>query len=174
MLDKVASNFSRKNAHIILECFKQGIYLGYMMCQMRHWMYKMKWVGFDRTYFGIWLEGFKKTIQYTCFLHQPSWYVHHTGRAHLKRDGTCAETRFGLSAKRMSPFKLAGMGGEEVQFSRLLATEGCASVVVMVVMLDTPCSEVKCKTTDYPLHSHVPPSLPLLCVTVCHQVSTEL
>ena len=29
-----------------------------------------------------------------------------------------------------------------------------------VVMLDTPCSEVECKTTGYPLHSHVSPSLP--------------
>jgi len=44
----------------------------------------------------------------------------------------------------------------------------------MVVMLDTPCSEVEFKTTGYPLHSHVSPSLPLPCVTVCHQVSTEL
>ena len=87
----------------------------------------------------------------------------------LKRDGTRAETRFGPSAKRTSPFKLAGG-----QFSRLLAAEVCASAVVMVVMLDTPCSEVECKTTGYPLHSHVSPSLPLPCVTVCHQVSTEL
>ena len=60
------------------------------------------------------------------------------------------------------------------QFSRLLATEVCSSAVVMVVMLDTPCSEVEYKTTGYPLHSHVSPSLPLLCFTVCHQVSTEL
>ena len=86
--------------------------------------------------------------------------------ARLKRDGTCAETRFGLSAKRTSPFKLAGG-----QVSRLLAAEVCASAVVI---LDTPCSEVQCKTTGYPLHSHVSPSLPLPCVTVCHQVSTEL
>ena len=41
-------------------------------------------------------------------------------------------------------------------------------------MLDTPCSEVECKTAGYPLHSHVSRSLPLPCVTVCHQVSTEL
>ena len=41
-------------------------------------------------------------------------------------------------------------------------------------MLDTPCSEVQCKTTGYPHLSHVSPSLPLPCVTVCHQVSTEL
>ena len=60
------------------------------------------------------------------------------------------------------------------QFSWLLAAEVCASAVVMVVMPDTPCSEVECKTTGYPLHSHVSPSLPLPCVTVCHQVSTEL
>jgi hypothetical protein len=60
------------------------------------------------------------------------------------------------------------------QFSRLLAAEMCASAVVTVVMLGTPCSEVACKTTGYPLHSHVSPSLPLLCVTLCHQVSTEL
>jgi len=30
------------------------------------------------------------------------------------------------------------------------------------------------KGTGYPLHSHVSPSLPIPCVTVCHQVSTEL
>ena len=60
------------------------------------------------------------------------------------------------------------------QFCGLLAAEVCASAVVMVVMLDTPCSEVECKTTGYPLHSHVYPSLHLPCVTVCHQVSTEL
>jgi len=93
-------------------------------------------------------------------------------RARLKRDGTRAEIRFGLSEKQTSPFKLRR--GEGGQFSRLLATEVCASAVVMVVMLDTPCSEVECKTTGYPLHSHVSPSLPLTCVTVCHQVSTEL
>jgi len=45
------------------------------------------------------------------------------GRARSKRDGTRAETRFGLSAKRTSPFKLAGG-----QFSRLLAVEECGTV----------------------------------------------
>jgi len=28
------------------------------------------------------------------------------------------------------------------------------------------------KSTGYPLHSPVSPSLPLLCVTVCHHIST--
>ena len=57
------------------------------------------------------------------------------GRLRLKCDGTRAETRFRLSAKRTSPFKSA-LGR---QFSRLLAAKVCASAVVM---LDTPCSEV--------------------------------
>ena len=51
------------------------------------------------------------------------------------------------------------------QFSRLLAADVCASAVVVVVMLDTPCSKVEWKTTGYPLHSPVSPSLPLPCVT---------
>ena len=57
------------------------------------------------------------------------------GKGQLKCDGTRAETRFRLSAKRTGPFKSAG--GR--QFSRLLAPELCASAVVM---LDTACSEV--------------------------------
>jgi hypothetical protein len=54
-------------------------------------------------------------------------------RLRLKCDGTRAETRFRLSAKRTSPFKSA----RGRQFSLLLAAEVCASAVVM---LDTPCS----------------------------------
>ena len=60
-----------------------------------------------------------------------------TRRLCLKCDGTPAETRFRLSAKRLSPFKSAGH-----HFSRLLAAEVYAPAAVMVVMLDTPCSEV--------------------------------
>jgi len=51
-------------------------------------------------------------------------------RLGLKCDGTRAETRFRLSAKRTSVGR---------QFSRLLAAEVCASAVEM---LDIPCSEV--------------------------------
>jgi len=74
------------------------------------------------------------------------------GRGQLKCDGTRAETRFRLSAKRTSPFKSAG-GGR--QFSRLLAAEVCASAVVM---LDTSCSEVVWRVLatncirQFPLH----------------------
>jgi hypothetical protein len=55
-------------------------------------------------------------------------------RLRLKCDGTRAETRFRLSAKRTSPFTSAG-----ASVRRLLAAEVCGSTVVM---LDTPCSEV--------------------------------
>jgi len=56
-----------------------------------------------------------------------------TGRLRLKRDGTCAETRFCLMLKWMSPNRRGH------QFSRPLAAEVCASALVM---LDTPCSKV--------------------------------
>jgi hypothetical protein len=71
---------------------------------------------------------------------------------HLKCDGTCAETRFRLSAKWTNPFKSAGRGD---QFSRLLAAEVCASAVVM---LDKPCSKVVWRVLathpirQFPLH----------------------
>ena len=95
-------------------------------------------------------------------------------------DGTVVEHVWNVMAHAQKPdlvFQRNGrvhLNWRGGQFNRLLAAEVCASAVVMVVMLDTPCCEVECKTTGYPLHSHVSPSLPLPCFTVCHQVSTEL
>jgi len=40
------------------------------------------------------------------------------GRLRLKCDGTCAETKFGLSAKRTSPFKSAGASVQSTTGSR--------------------------------------------------------
>ena len=88
-------------------------------------------------------------------------------RLRLKCDGTRAETRFRLSAKRTSPFKSA----RGRQFSRLLAAEVCVSAVVM---LDTPCSEVVWRVLATHSIHQIPPSLPLPCVTVCHHISTGL
>ena len=51
----------------------------------------------------------------------------HSVRARSKRDGTRAETRFGLTAKRSSPFKSAGAEWGWCQFTRLLAVEECGS-----------------------------------------------
>jgi len=57
------------------------------------------------------------------------------------------------------------------QFSRLLAAEVCASVIVM---LDRTMFRGSVKSTGYPLHSPVSASLPLQCVTVCHHISTGI
>jgi len=46
------------------------------------------------------------------------------GRARLKLDGTRAETRFGLSAKRTSPFKLAGVSVQSTTGSRRVRISG--------------------------------------------------
>jgi len=74
-------------------------------------------------------------ILYACVYMYVRWLASlATQVATLKCDGTRAETRFRLSAKGTSPLNRRGR-----QFSRLLAAEVCASVVVM---LDTPCSEV--------------------------------
>ena len=47
-----------------------------------------------------------------------------TGRARSKRDGTRAETRFGLSAKRTSPFKSAGGSVQSAAGSRCVRISG--------------------------------------------------
>ena len=86
--------------------------------------------------------------------------------ARSKRDGTRAETRFGLSAKRTSPFKSAGVSVQ--------STTGSRGVRISGQQLYRPCSDVQCKAADYPLHSHLSPSLPLPCVTVCHQIPNAL
>jgi len=91
---------------------------------------------------------------------------HYEGIARSKRDGTRAETRFRLSAKRTSPFKSAGV--------LVQSTTGSQGVLISGQRLYRPCSDVYCKAASYPLHSHLSPSLPLPCVTVCHQVLNAL
>ena len=87
-------------------------------------------------------------------------------RLRLKRDGTCAETRFRLSAKRTSPFKSAGASVQSTTGSRGVRISG--SNVGYTVFRGSV------KSTGYPLHSPVSPSLLLPCVTVCHPISTGL
>ena len=86
--------------------------------------------------------------------------------ARSKRDGTRAETRFGHSAKRTSPFKSAGVSVQ--------STAGSRGVRISGQQLYRPCSDIQCKAAGYPLHSHLSPSLPPQCVTVCHQVPNAL
>ena len=88
------------------------------------------------------------------------------GKGQLKCDGTRAETRFRLSAKRTSPFKSAGASVQSTTGSRGVRISGSNAGYTMF--------RGSVKSTGYPLHSPVSPSLTLPCVTVCHHISTGL
>jgi hypothetical protein len=87
-------------------------------------------------------------------------------RGQLKYDGTRAETRCRLSAKRTSPFKSAGASVQSTTGSRGVRISGGNAGYIMF--------RGSVKSTGYPFHSPVSPSLPLPCVTVCHHISTGL
>jgi hypothetical protein len=87
-------------------------------------------------------------------------------RLHLKCDGTLAENRFRLSAERSSPFKSAGASVQSTAGNRGVRVGGSNAGHTMF--------RGSVKSTGYPLHSPVSPSLPLPCVTVCHHISTGL
>jgi hypothetical protein len=86
------------------------------------------------------------------------------GRLRLKCDGTRAGTRFRLSAQRTRPFKSAGASVQSTTGSRGVRISGSNAEYIMF--------RGSVKSTGYPLHSLVSPSLPLPCVTVCHHIST--
>ena len=87
-----------------------------------------------------------------------------SSRQRLKCDGTRAETRFRSSVKRTSPFKSAGASVQSTTGGRGVRISG--SNVGYTVFRGSV------KSTGYPLHSPVSPSLPIPCVTVCHHIST--
>ena len=78
-------------------------------------------------------------------------------RLRLKCDGTLAETRFLLSAKRTSPFKSAGASVQSTTDSRGVRISGRNAGYTMF--------RGSVKGTGYPLHSQVSLSLPFPCVT---------
>jgi hypothetical protein len=84
------------------------------------------------------------------------------GKLRLKCDGTRAETRFRLSAKRTSPFKSAGAPVQLPTGSRSVRISGGNAGYNMF--------RDSVKSTGYPLHSPVSPSLPL----PCHHILTGL
>ena len=71
------------------------------------------------------------------------------GIARSKRDGTRAETRFGLSAKRTSPFKSAGASVQSTTDSRGVRISGSNAGYTMF--------RGSVKSTGYPRHSPVSP-----------------
>ena len=84
----------------------------------------------------------------------------------FKCDGTRAETRFRLSAKRMSSFKSAGASVQSPTGSRGVRISGIHVGYTMF--------RGSVKSTGYPLHRPLSPSPPLLFVTVCHHISARL
>jgi hypothetical protein len=98
-----------------------------------------------------------------------SYHAKLLGRLRLKCDGTRAETRFRLSAKRTSPFKSAG--------ASVQSTTGSRAVRISLQGLYCSCKPVFCShvtLTGYPLHYIVSPSFLRPCVTVCHHISAGL
>ena len=77
--------------------------------------------------------------------HKPDFVFRRNGRVHLNRRGR--------------------------HFSRMLAAEMCA---ISVSNAGYTTFRGSVKSTGYPLHSPVSPSLPIPCATVCHQVSNAL
>jgi len=85
---------------------------------------------------------------------QASWNV----MAHAQKPD------FVFRAKRTSPFKSAGASVQSTTGSRGVRIGGSNAGYTMF--------RGSVKTTGYPLHSPVSPSLPLPCVTLCHHIST--
>ena len=113
-----------------------------------------------------------------CVQEKPALYIHiwksyfktshcdiyKEGRGQLKCDGTRAETRFRISAKRTSPFKSAGASIQSTTGSRRVCISSSNAGYTMF--------RSSVKGTGYVLHSPVCPSTPLPCFTVYHRIST--
>ena len=84
----------------------------------------------------------------------------------MKCDGTRAESRFRLSAKRTSPLKSAGASVQSTTSSRGVRISGINAGYTKF--------RGSVKGTGYPLHSSVSHSLPLPCVIVCDHVSNGI
>ena len=87
-------------------------------------------------------------------------------RLRLKCDGTRAEIRFRLSAKRTSPFKSTGASIQSTTDSRGVRISGINTGYTMF--------RGSVKSTGCQLHSPFSPSLLLPCVIVCHHISTGI
>jgi len=79
---------------------------------------------------------------------KPDFVFRRNGREHLKRRGASVQSTTGSRDVRIS-----GRNGSNVGYTTFQSSV---------------------KSTGYPFHSPVSPSLPLTCVTMCHHVSTGL
>jgi hypothetical protein len=88
-----------------------------------------------------------------CFQVLHTLFSRSAGSLRLKCDGTRAENRFRLSAKRTSPFKSAGASVQSTTGTRGVRISGSNAGYTIF--------RGSVKSTGYPLHSTVSPSLPL-------------
>jgi len=110
----------------------------------------------------IWFLRVCHHILFSLYCRTRAWP--HVRRGQLKCDGTRTETRFRLSAKRTSPFKSAGASVQSTTGSRGVRISDSNGGYTMF--------RGSVKGIGYPLHSPVSPSLPLQCITVCHDIET--
>jgi len=89
-----------------------------------------------------------------------------SSRLRLKCDGTCAETKFRLSAKRTSPFKSVGPSVQLTTGSRGVRVNDSNAGYIMF--------RASVKSIRYPLQSPGFLHFPSPCVTVYHHISTGL
>jgi len=110
----------------------------------------------------FWESGIFRGVSWRRCCKRPAcWYA--VCRLRLKCDGTRAETRFRLSAKRMSPFKSAGAWVQSSTGSWGVRVSGSNAGYTMF--------RGSVKGFGYTLHS---PSLPFTSPPVCHQISNAL
>jgi hypothetical protein len=125
-------------------------------------------MGFNSAFKGLILivliANWKTKVLYRTIASNILYHIILYCRLRLKCDGVHAENRFRLSARRRSPFKSAG--------ASVQSTTGRQGVRISGRNAGYTMFRGSVKSTGYPFHSPVSPSLPHPCVTVCHHIST--
>jgi len=138
--------------------FRKTVHTGLVRCVVPASVQAVLYVEEYRTHSCI----CKTAYTYAC----KTYYTLPVCRGQLKCDGTCAETRFRLLAKRTSPFKSVGVSVQSTTGTRGVHISGSNAGYTLF--------RGSVKGTGYTLHSPVSPSLPLPCFTVCHHISTRV
>ena len=155
--------YKRCNKDVCSNCCHNDVTL--LTTPKMSWFYSSRFSPYvDMT--AVRLYRFRRKILITYHIVLLAYWMNNWSILLLKCDGTRAETRFRLSAKRTIPFKSAGTSVQSTTGSRGVRISGSNAAYTMF--------RGSVKSTGYPLYSPVSPSLPLPCVTVCHHVSTGL
>jgi hypothetical protein len=172
--------------NLVTHLSQQNCCIQKLLCNLKHALQTIHFYSQGLVFHDNWTKGSEHTTTVTRCMHFLTYllpcvctYIKDNHAVHtviywysifvrlrLKCDGTCAETRFRLSAKWMSPFQSMGTSVQSTTGSRGVRISGSNARYTMFWG--------SVKGTGYPLHLPVAPSLPLPCVTVCHHISTGL